>query len=141
MEEKQDLMERVFSWVEAAAQNVEEFAAKEIPPFIEEFLMWRFLDHGISVCVWVILTIIPVIVALIYKKYWTFDGFDDHPTKCIPSAIIVFVLGLISLLNFGIGSPQSPSTIGHIKQMVKIKVAPKVYLVEEAAEIIKKAKQ
>ncbi len=137
MENKQQLMERVFTWVETAAKNIGDFAQEQIPPFIHEFLQWKFLEAAIDISCWVAFWSGPVvavlIAALIGRKRLKKDGYADEHTQGLFGCAGT-VLGLILIF----GAISFPSK--QIKDMIQIKVAPKVYLVEKAAEIIQKAK-
>ena len=138
-ETQETIADRVFKWVETTAQNINDFAHEQIPPFIEEFLMWRFLEHGVNVGIWVLFTSIPIAIILFCKKHLTIKDFDEVNPITLISLILAGVLGVMSFCWFFSGGLDvgSLSVVDNIKQMVKIKVAPKVYLVEEAVKIIK----
>ena len=125
----EELQNKVFSWVAETADKIGEWGGKEIPSFITEFLTWRFYENVISIAVYLLLIVvaaiviakvlIPLIKFIISTSYKELIGF--------PIAVIVLVSGAL-IVNF---------PVEEIKDCVKIKVAPKVYLIEEAAKLIK----
>ena len=63
--ENNELTKKVIEWLETAAQKVGEFATNEIPPFIEQYLNWKFWEAGFGVASWFLFV---GIFYLIYKK-------------------------------------------------------------------------
>lgn len=125
----EELQNKVFSWVSQTADKIGEWGEKEIPAFITEFLTWRLYDNLISIGLYLIAVIIALIV--IFKvllpliKWLVMTDYEE--LMGFPIAAIV------ALLSFAIFM----FPVSEIKDCVKIKVAPKVYLVEEAAKLIK----
>lgn len=125
----EELQHKVFSWVSQTADKIGEWGEKEIPAFITEFLTWRLYDNLISIGLYLIAVIIALIV--IFKvllpliKWLVMTDYEE--LMGFPIAAIV------ALLSFTIFM----FPVSEIKDCVKIKVAPKVYLVEEAAKLIK----
>lgn len=125
----EELQNKVFSWVSQTADKIGEWGEKEIPAFITEFLTWRLYDNLISIGLYLIAVIIALIVIfkvllplikwLVTIHYEELMGFP--------------IAAIVALLSFAIFM----FPVSEIKDCVKIKVAPKVYLVEEAAKLIK----
>jgi len=130
------LVERVFNWVADASQQIGDFASREIPPFIHEYLTWKFFQASYTAA-WGIFITLSCFIFLCAegKKMWKWA--DENARESEGFSYVAVILGyvIISLVMFF----AIPNTA--IKEMVQIKVAPKVYLVEKAAEIVKKAGQ
>jgi hypothetical protein len=62
--ETNELQTKLVLWLENAAQAIGDFAVKEIPPVIHEYLQWKFFEA----CYWAIFPIICFIIgALIFR--------------------------------------------------------------------------
>lgn len=123
------LQERVLNWIGNAAEKVGDFATQQIPPFIEEFLTWKFyealFDIGVS---------LTVIIAVIGFSFWVIP-FGIKKMKEID---VMFVLLPILWSIFTVAVVCNIFPIQQLKTCVQIKVAPKVYLVEYGANLMKK---
>jgi hypothetical protein len=135
-----DLLKKVYEWVSSTAEKVGDWTAKEIPLFIQEFLTWRFWENAIGIFQYLSgCLIFGVIVFLICKflikplaklsKEHPHDGYD---IGCFFTSLIT--LGVMCIFLFG----WFPTD--NIKNCIQIKVAPKVYLMEEAIKIAKTIK-
>jgi len=129
--EANEITVKVMEWLGAAANQVGNFAKEEIPPFIHEFLAWKFLETSIDAA-WSLVYIIPILIFFFFysKKAWAwgvkYGEESDGISLLLP--IVSMVLAFIGLV--------AAFPLDEIKTMVKIKAAPKVYLIEEAANII-----
>lgn len=129
------LQQQVFDYIKSAAEKIGEFAANEIPPFVEEFLTWKFWEASIEAAFWGI----PVLVSLVWLIFYCKKTFHwavemDKNSKSYDSCwiLIPVVSTCAAIAMFFLCAPYS-----QIKDMIQIKVAPKVYLLEQAAKIIK----
>ncbi len=127
------LTDKMIEWVGKTAEQIGDFAAKEIPPFIHEYLTWKFYEAAFDVAVYgLIILLLCVFWIFIVKRLvvwsdkWAYrsDGF---------SWLMTVVPVFFSLLTPFVMFPKS-----QIKDMIQINIAPKVYLLEKATEIIKK---
>ena len=112
---------------EALAKGVD-FAMKEIPLVVEEFLKWRAWEHGIrfaiATCFWLPLLILAA--SLAWHSF--FRSKDENAiVGCLMAALACGVIG--SAVFF--------ANVSDAFNLVKIKVAPRVYLIEESAKLIK----
>lgn len=127
-----ELQTKVIEWLESAAQKIGEFASKEVPPFIHEYLQWKFFEACYHTTLPIIFLLISSYVLRIGIKLMKSE--KDHGGF----EIIPFMLGItgtgLSLIAVFIVSFTS------IKTAVQIKIAPKVYLIERASELIKENK-
>lgn len=148
-EKLNELVTNLINFVEKSG----EFVSKEVPLVIQEFLMYRFIEALILLVSWIVITILLGIMALVFikknkqakktydalldkekdksgllggrtVKYW--DTPKPHQfTSIISSA--AFSIVFIAFICHGINL---------ITIMVKIKVAPRIYLIEELPKLI-----
>jgi hypothetical protein len=126
-----ELETKLIGWLETSAQAIGDFASKEVPPFIHEYLQWKFLECFYTPC----MALLGFLVfGLIMRKCWKKYKTDNDPALselyqggAIFSAISLFTIFLIFIL----------SSLKNIPTAIQIKVAPKVYLMEKATELIK----
>jgi len=118
-------------WLTNAANQIGDFAKEEIPPFINEFLTWRFIDTAIDAA-WSVVYIVPILIFFFFysKKAWAWGIKYGKESDGI-SLLVPSVATGIAFIGLVVAFP-----LDEIKTMVKIKVVPKVYLIEEAANII-----
>jgi hypothetical protein len=128
---KTESEKEVWSWVLETAQKLESFAMSEIPPFIQEYLAWKYLECSLIVGLWLVSTGLMITCALLLRKY------GNHLYDKMGEGL---VLPIMFMLAWGAGTVVSLlAVVGPAgKDMIQIKVAPKVYLVEKASELIKK---
>jgi hypothetical protein len=124
--------EKVIQWIEQAANKISDFAVENIPPFIEEYLTWKFWEAALYTgC-----RLIPVISALILyifhiKKLWNWSDkqsdYTDGVSRLVPIVLTV-ILAAVTIGTF---------PIQHIMDMIQIAIAPKVYILEQASQLVK----
>jgi len=134
---QQELQDKVYNWVAATAETIGDWTSKEVPLFITEFLTWRFWESMIGIFQYGGGLICVAIISFLYYKfchkavvkYGDENGEDDAKViATVVTSIIAFVTTIIIFANF-------PTE--NIKTCIQIKVAPKVYLVEEAIKLTK----
>lgn len=50
----QNLQQQVFEYIKDAAEKIGDFASREVPLFVQEFLSWKFVEAGFGVGIWVL---------------------------------------------------------------------------------------
>ena len=128
---KPELQEKIYTWITEAAQKVGDWSSTEIPLFVTEYLQWKFVEAAMYTVVWAIAVAIvsPFIPSF---KRWCFDKQVRKESDDISILIFVFVT-IVSVAVATICFPY-----GEIKDMLQIHIAPKVYLLEKASELLKK---
>ena len=126
-----NLQEKVIQWIESTAAKIGDFATEQIPPFITEYLTWKFWEAAFSASLYLILVAIAGVYLAYWKKIWAwnvkyFDSSDG--ISLLPVCLSAILLTLALFFNF---------PYNEIKDMIQINIAPKVYLLEKASEIIK----
>lgn len=141
---KNELQVKVIEWLQSAAESIGNFATEQIPPFIHEYLSWKFMEAGVDIG-WFFIKIVLVFIITfsVYKvgknkhkkliaaekKNWS---VEDECHVILPYV----VSGLMFITTFCTSLAHFPKE--EIKDMLQIKYAPKVYLVEKCSELIKK---
>jgi hypothetical protein len=126
-----ELQNKVVQWIESSAQAIGDFAVKEIPPFIHEYLQWKFveaLSKG-GIC----FTLACIISFFLYKGIRKVGNWFTSE-ECDPGVIFLgvgVIIGLVANIRLFIYSCTN------LLDSLQIKLAPKVYLIEKAAELIK----
>lgn len=126
-----ELETKIVSWLETSAQAIGDFASKEIPPFINEYLQWKFFEA----CFNSLTPFIGLFVGVFLLR-WGVKRVKVGDTTCDESygfagVIVGSIVVALSTVVFIFCS------LSDIKSAVQIKIAPKVYLMEKATEIIK----
>lgn len=139
--EYEKLTEKVMDWVGQAAQQIGDFATKEIPPFITEYLGWKFWECIIHIVGYITVEALLVIITIVMFKVANFgwkkykEGHNDYDLLSIGGTVVGAVFIIISLVHLFGNFPTQ-----NLLDCVQIKIAPKVYLVEKASTIYKAAK-
>jgi hypothetical protein len=126
-----ELQNKVAQWIESSAQAIGDFAVKEIPPLIHEYLQWKFvetLSKG-GIC----FTLVCIISFFLYKGIrkvgnWFTSKECDHGVIFLGFGVIIGLVANIQLFVY---------SCTNLLESLQIKLAPKVYLIEKAAELIK----
>jgi hypothetical protein len=125
------LQEKVIQWIESTASKIEDFATEQIPPFINEYLTWKFAEAAFSASLYLILVAVAGVYLRYWKKIWAWSVKYLDETDAIsllPVVLSAVILTLMLIFNF---------PYDEIKDMIQINIAPKVYLLEKASELIK----
>jgi uncharacterized membrane protein YraQ (UPF0718 family) len=93
-----------------------EFAQEQSPMVVQEFLMWKFAQSVI----WVIVGVIALgVLSYLFKK--CVDWFpESEGESIIPGFFCVLMIVLVCCMT----------VVPNIEQMVKVKVAPRVFMIE-----------
>ena len=107
-----------------------DFAMEQIPDVCAQLLAWKFAEACLSAVLWILIAIgIAAGWRLAWKVKWTGEDADFHQKFCrgMVSALsaLMLVVGVI------------PLGMRPINTCLKIKVAPKVYLLEYARDLVK----
>lgn len=124
---------KIMEWLANAADKISDFATQQVPPFVNEFLTWKFYENFFDIALFFII-VIPVIVfgMMPMIKFWKW-GFKQLVEDMCPSFLAPVLITLVVISAFMVNFPYQ-----QIKDCIEIKVAPKVYLIDYAAKIIKK---
>jgi hypothetical protein len=110
-------------------------AMVEIPKTLQEYLAWKAAYHAIFGLSGPIIAIIfMIIMGVAYRQADWSDG-DMAAVITIASGVMI----VICLWAFIIGgaSRESMSGLEHTTKLVQIKVAPRIYLIEELGKLIR----
>jgi len=126
------LQEQLLEYIKISVEKIGDFTANEIPPFVNEYITWKFYENLLPIGMYalVMLIISVVVYKLIIPLYrWanTTSKLKDDGVYFVTPALATFVLLIITLFAFPYNS---------IKNCIQIKVAPKVFLIEQASKLI-----
>ena len=110
--------------VVAGAEKAGGFVAEEAPIVIEQLLAWRFT---ISLILFVAMLLLVPCITIICKAV-------AHRLLLVEWMVIFAILGL--LVAIGVPATQSCNLVGPF-EWLQIAIAPKLYLLEYAADLIK----
>jgi hypothetical protein len=129
----EELSQQVFDYFTETVAKIGDFAAKEVPPFITEYLNWQFFNAAINVTLWIVpfLLFIGFLCVNLKAGNWAHKKLTGEAVYPVISLLVSIGVSIGFLLSF------FAKTVDDIKDMVQIKIAPKVYLIEKAAEIVK----
>lgn len=131
-EQLQNTINSILQKAIEAATNGAEFLKGEIPEVVQQLLTWKMteamLNIGISLLVY-------AITAIILYKWWKSFRIR-HRERCCHTGedgalwAITCILGIVEFIVFLV------FTCGNAFDMLKIWIAPKVYLLEYATRLI-----
>ncbi len=116
---------------DAIGQGVE-MAKKEVPELAKEWITWRFYYHLINACV----PLVCLIMVMGWIVYWykvnVKARWDDEPSHAIFIVSAIFGSAIFIGLSISIFSED------HLSKLIQIKVAPRIYMIEEVSKLIRK---
>lgn len=119
-----NFLSKILSYLESA----EAFLKAEIPAFVQEFMNWHLYEAIFYLSIWVISAVICFALALKFSKLNTkyrLDNRDrsnsDYEGMCVTFIVFGLCLILSSCIN--------------IHTIIKLKVAPRVFLLEEVRDM------
>lgn len=113
--------EKLLEFIEKTGEQTVDFAREQVPLVIQEVLEWGFYSHLINAvgCLFIV-----IFLVIILKKTWKY--LDDSPI------VIVWGAGVIICFALTCAMFHSGTTC------VKIKVAPRLYLIESLNELVRR---
>lgn len=104
------------------------FVKEQLPLVLQEYIAWGFWSNLATCVVWLILLFLAIWINIkMHKAEWFEDSCGD-PSMAILVPIVLSITSLITLFLVFIPS---------LLEMIKTVVAPRVYLIEKIAELIK----
>ena len=101
-----------------------EFAQEQSPMVVQEFLVWKFAQSVI----WVIVGMIAIgVLGFLLKKFVSKlknSESSDSELYIIPTVISSILIVVICFINI----------VPNVEQMVKVKFAPRVFMIEWASD-------
>lgn len=117
-----DLLQKASNGIDSAVS----FSQAQIPDVVHQLLVWNFTSSMISTIIGFLLFLGAQCASwLIFKKLkndWAGDEFFEHPESMIVGMIYAFTYLPLALTNM---------------DWLKIWLAPKLYLIEYAASLVK----
>lgn len=145
-EQLQKVLADIITKVTSGADAVVEFSKQQLPEVIQQLLVWHFISNLLQMLIPLVLLITAVTICVkFWAKLprqesrdndgnfpWIPDQYRNRDGRLHPKYMIIgyvlpifsFVLGLITLFSMNL-------------TWLKIAIAPKLYLLEYAASLIK----
>lgn len=114
-----------------------DFAMEQAPLVVQEFLKWKMAEAIISLIFWVIVGIGIYLSYRVCKKQIKLNNLDEF-SYIIPGIAAFFYCFLLLIGSSGGGRHGDFGPVANIKTIVKVNVAPRVYLIEYVSDTIKK---
>lgn len=124
-EKSSELLVKMIDFSIQSASDVVEFSKQQIPQVIHELLMWRATNAAIWMLVGIVILIGMWKAFKAINKCVKDTGEDDNYIMHIGTA-------MLAIIGLGFFLPN-------LLELLQILVAPKVYLIEYSADLIKKA--
>lgn len=132
-----DVQERIAKYldeIEKAVSTSAEFAADQAPQLVQEFLAWEFWSNAVCCVTFAIMAWLSIVLfrkawnaipVLVTDKGWSGDS-DRGLLKCISFVLVCALVPVFSCVS-----------IGCAEHAMKVKIAPRVVLLEKVGSLIK----
>jgi hypothetical protein len=130
-EEVKEVLLNYMGKLENVAQDISDFASDQIPLVIQEYLSWHFYSNMISFVLMIIFASISSFICYkLFNLRKTVEAgvYDVGPKEMCTIGVVVFFIS--TLLLTGLSSIP-------VSQMVKVKVAPRVVLIDWLKDSVK----
>jgi heme/copper-type cytochrome/quinol oxidase subunit 2 len=115
-------------WLQSTGQSLVDFTGEQAPLYCQEVLNWTFYSNMITVIIGIIWIIGSLFLIKPCIKAWNFKyGDNDKGVAISVSTTMALVIAFFFI----------PITIMSVVDMVKIKVAPRMVLVEHFQQKLK----
>ena len=131
MSEKEKLLEIVARMLSKSAELLEKGAsilADEIPKVVQEYLAWKFTENLVYGCIQIGIAVIVAVIIYKFHRFLKKEKLNDEVNFSGLSVIAYCVM----LLIFGAFLPLG---VSKVMTAVQIKIAPRVFLIEESVRI------
>ena len=117
----------LLNWVKITVQETTSFAKTQTPLYVNEYLEWFFVKNVITFVSILFFLILSILVVYYSRPNVDFDNFT-------PFKIVIFIIGVIFLIISSMATVTEAADA--FSNAVKVKVAPRVVLVDAAKEVI-----
>jgi len=125
-EQLQAALTKVLEGLLATAEKATDVGSEQLPFVIHEYLAWGLWSHSISLGVWLVVAASLYTTAVsLRRSVKEYDTFDDVPHKLETA----WIMGHYVLPCLGIFAAAFALAV-HANAIVKILVAPRVYLID-----------
>ncbi len=106
---------------------------EQSPIIVAEFLRWRFWMHAIKAATPIVFGLMGIIMFAVGIRRANWDGMSPWCFVTIGGGLAVFV-GVIGF--FAGAGHESVSGLDHLMSCVQIKIAPRVYLLDQVSHLM-----
>lgn len=124
----QNTINTILTEAMAVAEATGEFLVDQVPDVVEQLLVWHLTVSLIGMCLFILIHVISVKLIVKHMKDWFFDldGPDRGLISTMGGSMYAIYMTVTALI-------LSPSL-----DWLKIWIAPKLYLLEYAADLVSK---
>ena len=127
------LQDQIIEYMKISINKIEDFTVKEIPPFIHEYITWKFYENLLPITLFTLLLLVLTILTCKYiTPFWRWASETSKKEQDTIYFLFPVVVTCLMVVVILITFPYN-----NIKNCIQIKVAPKVYLLEQVTKIIK----
>jgi hypothetical protein len=131
----QAALAEILKSLHAASQQVGEVAKEQLPLLVQEYLRWGFTSNALVACAFAAATVPMAVIGIrCYRAGFAMvgtkdsHGYANDPFGWFMGASVMGALCAFTLLA-GVG--------GAVYNMVQIAIAPRVYLLERVASLVR----
>jgi hypothetical protein len=127
-------MEKFFNTLLEMVQSGATFIQGQLPDYVNQLLLFVFWQRITGILIWTIILMVMIITLFITLKLIKKNKIKDLDEKpaYVASLILCGFTALVLLMTGVLCVPEA------ISDLIKIKVAPKVFVVDYLREMIKK---
>jgi len=135
----EELQTKVFNWITEVSAKIGDWTCQQLPPFINEYLQWKFFENSVHCALGLSGVLLLLVGSIVCYKIsrWAFNKSDDGNHEGYLAATVFSSIFSVCL---GVAFPIMlicEDYISYGMEAAKIKMAPKVYLMEQASKFIK----
>lgn len=117
----------IYEGIKTVGSKAIDLAQKEIPDIVEQLLMWKMTEAIVGLVLWIIVFAIGLVLLI---KWW--KKSDVRSDEAVFARCVSTILFAVALFASAI------SPYDNIMTIVKISVAPKIYLIEYANDLVRR---
>lgn len=126
-----DRLNALLDFTVKSLETTKDFVVEQTPLLIQEYIQWGFWSNIISASISLVILIVCVYCTTIgrsslLKKYFKDENNEGWFIAAVILTIASCIFGMFALEDF----------VNHIKTVVKIQVAPRVYILQELKTLL-----
>lgn len=135
----EELQNKIYNWIAEVSGKIGDWTAEQLPPFINEYLQWKFLEHsmGCVLQVFGILILFGTVTLLFHIAKKLNNTYNKTQNEDYLYGTVMSGAGATLSLAIAIGLLCEGSWYDNGMSAIKIKIAPKVYMLEQVTKFIK----
>jgi len=134
----EQVMAKYLDKMGGAVESAVSLAMQEVPLLIQEYLGWHFYKECIGLFFSLLFLIGMPVISKLWYNYWFKDNGEGARIEYADKLIVmpVTLIGGVVVVSLWLASIFA--TEGHITKIAQIKIAPKIYIMDQFLERGKK---